>query len=43
MDNLFVLLFWSGPIGLGFFLICLGIFIYLLSKSRLVARGGKEG
>jgi hypothetical protein len=32
--NLFFVLFWSGPIGLGFFLVCLGVFIYLVSKSR---------
>jgi len=34
MDNLWLVLFWSGPIGLGFFLLCLGMFIFLLSKSR---------
>lgn len=43
MDNLFFVLFWSGPIGLGFFLLCLGGFIYLISKSRVVTRVGKEG
>ena len=30
----FILLFWCGPIGLGFFLVCLGVFIYLISKAK---------
>jgi hypothetical protein len=33
MDNLFLLLGWGSPIGTGFFLVCLGLFIFLLSKS----------
>jgi len=28
-----LIFFWSGPIGVGIFLVCLGLFIWLLSKS----------
>ncbi len=34
MENLFLLLGWGSPIGTGIFLVCLGGFIFLLSKSR---------
>ena len=34
MENtLFILLFWSGPIGLGIFFALLGIFIWLIAKA----------
>ncbi len=34
MENtLFLVLFWSGPIGVGIFLVCLGAMIYLLTKA----------
>jgi len=29
-----LIFFWSGPIGVGFFLVCLGLFIWLIGKSR---------
>ncbi|HUU64298.1 MAG TPA: hypothetical protein VMX96_10350 [Dehalococcoidia bacterium] len=32
-DTLFLLLFWSGPIGIGIFLVLLGTFIWLLAKA----------
>jgi len=32
-DTLFLLLFWSGPIGIGLFLVLLGTFIWLLAKA----------
>jgi hypothetical protein len=38
MDNLWLLFFWSGPIGLGIFLVCLGIFIWLLAKAKGATR-----
>lgn len=38
-DSLFLVLFWSGPIGIGFFLLCLGAMIYLLSKADAVKKG----
>lgn len=33
MENLWLVLFWSGPIGLGVFLALLGTFIWLLAKA----------
>jgi hypothetical protein len=36
MDNLWLVLFWSGPVGLGIFLALLGTFIWLLAKANLI-------
>jgi hypothetical protein len=33
MDDLFLVLGWSSPIGIGIFLVCLGAMIYFLSKA----------
>ena len=33
MDNLWLILFWSGPIGLGIFLALFGVFVWLLAKA----------
>jgi len=33
MENLWLILFWTGPIGVGIFLVCLGGMIYLLAKA----------
>lgn len=33
METLFLVLYWTGPIGIGFFLVCLGSMIYLLTKA----------
>ncbi len=33
MDNLWLILFWTGPIGVGIFLALLGVFIWLLAKA----------
>jgi len=33
MENLWWVLFWSGPIGLGIFFAGLGVFIWLLAKA----------
>ena len=45
-DTLFLLLYWTGPIGIGIFLVCLGAMLYLLSKadevSKRVRRKEKE-
>ncbi len=38
MDNLWLVFFWSGPIGLGAFLISLGLFIWLLAKADEVKK-----
>lgn len=39
MDNLWLVLFWSGPIGIGIFLVCLGTFIWLLARADAERRG----
>ncbi len=41
MDNLWLLFFWSGPIGIGFFLLCLGIMIWLLAKADEISKRTK--
>jgi hypothetical protein len=41
MDNLWLVLFWPGPIGLGIFLVCLGAMIYLLTKADEVSKHTK--
>ena len=37
-DSVFLVLFWTGPIGIGIFLVCLGAMIYLLSKADAVKK-----
>ena len=41
MENLWLVLFWSGPIGIGIFLLCLGGMIYLLSKADAIKRSAR--
>ena len=41
MENLWLVLFWSGPIGLGIFLVLLGTFIWLLAKADEVSKHTK--
>ncbi len=36
MENLWLVLFWSGPIGVGIFLALLGTFIWLLAKAEAI-------
>lgn len=33
MEQAFNAVAWTSPLGIGLFLVCLGLFIYLLSKS----------
>jgi hypothetical protein len=33
MEGIWLVLFWTGPIGVGFFLACLGAMILMLSKA----------
>jgi len=33
MENLWLVLFWTGPIGVGISLVCLGGMIYLIAKA----------
>ena len=40
-DTLFLLLYWTGPIGIGIFLLCLGGMIFLLSKADEVSKRTK--
>ncbi len=32
-DTFFLLFYWTGPIGVGIFLVCLGTMIWLLTKA----------
>ncbi len=41
MENLWLLFFWSGPIGIGIFLVCLGIMIWLLAKADEISKRTK--
>ena len=40
--DLWIILFWSGPIGLGIFLALLGVFIYLLAKANEINKRTKD-
>ena len=41
MDNLWLVLFWSGPIGIGIFLVCLGTMIWLLAMADEISKRTK--
>jgi len=41
MEGLWLVLFWSGPIGLGIFLALLGVFIWLLAKADEISKRTK--
>ncbi len=41
MENLWLVLFWTGPIGVGFFLVCLGGMICLLAKADEISKRAK--
>ena len=40
-DTLFLLLFWTGPIGIGIFLALLGTFLWLLAKADEISKRTK--
>jgi len=40
-DTLFLLLFWSGPIGLGIGLTLIGTFVLLLAKANEISKRTK--
>jgi hypothetical protein len=42
MENLWLVLFWSGPIGLGIFLALLGTFAWLLAKANEINKRTKR-
>jgi uncharacterized membrane protein len=33
MESMWLVLFWTGPIGVGFFLACLGAMLLMLAKA----------
>ncbi len=39
--DMWMVLFWTGPIGIGIFLLCLGAMIYLLAKADEVSKRTK--
>jgi len=41
MENLWLILFWTGPIGVGIFLALLGTFIWLLAKADEISKRTK--
>jgi hypothetical protein len=41
-DTLFLIRFWTGPIGVGIFLVCLGAMIYLIAKANAISKRAKE-
>jgi len=40
-DTLFLILFWSGPIGLGIGLVLIGTFVWLLAKADEISKRTK--
>ncbi|MDD4876161.1 MAG: hypothetical protein PHQ86_03395 [Dehalococcoidales bacterium] len=38
MDTWWLVFFWSGPIGIGVFLACLGTFVWLLAKADAIKK-----
>lgn len=44
MDNLWLIFWWTGPIGVGIFLLCLGGMIYFITKANALKKSkGVEG
>ncbi len=41
-DTIFLVLYWTGPIGIGIFLACLGAMLYLLTKANEVDQRTKR-
>ena len=41
MDSMWLILFWTGPIGVGIFLVCLGIMLWLLAKADAISKQSK--
>jgi uncharacterized membrane protein len=39
--DMWMVLYWTGPIGVGIFLVCLGMMIYLLTKADEVNKRTK--
>ena len=41
MEDMWLVFYWTGPIGVGVFLLCLGGMIFLLSKADEVNKRSK--
>ena len=41
MDDLWLVFWWTGPIGVGIFLVCLATMIYLLAKADALGKRTK--
>ena len=39
--DMWLVFFWTGPIGIGIFLVCLGAMIFLLTKADEVSKRTK--
>ena len=39
--DMWLVLFWTGPIGVGIFLVCLGAMLYLLAKADEISKRTK--
>jgi hypothetical protein len=39
--DMWLVLYWTGPIGVGIFLVCLGAMIFLLTKADEVSKRTK--
>ena len=42
MENLYAILGWGSPIGTGFFLMSLGVMLYLLSRTDQITKEKKK-
>mgnify|MGYP001024854129 CR=1 FL=1 len=42
MEDLWLVFFWCGPIGVGIFLVCLGAMIYLIAKANEIKKRTKK-
>ena len=40
--DLFLVLGWGAPIGIGIFLICLGVMIYMIAKADEISKRTKH-
>jgi heme/copper-type cytochrome/quinol oxidase subunit 2 len=41
MSEFWLVFWWTGPIGVGIFLVCLGAMIYLIAKADAVSKRTK--
>jgi hypothetical protein len=42
MDQLFMILGWGSPIGIGIFLVLLGLMIFLIAKADEISKRAKS-